>query len=262
MNVLENKPTIGIALGSGAARGLAHIGVLKALEENNIDVDVVAGCSSGALIGSLYCCDIKPSMIGDIAARVDRKLWVDITVPKRGIIKGKKVEEMIKLLTKGKRIEQLSKKFIAVATDLKSSEKYVFEEGPICEAVRASISIPGVFEPVKVKDMILVDGAVLDRIPVSEIKKIGSDITIAVDLGYTVFQSKKNNILDTIIQSIDLLTRNATLNKKLEADIIIAPDLSHIGPTRFDLVEECVEIGYKATLAKMDDIVKKINEYE
>lgn len=255
------RPIIGIALGSGAAKGFAHIGVLKALEEKNIHIDVVAGCSAGALIGGLYCCDLTPLEIEVLACKVETRDWIDLTIPITGIIKGRKVEKMMRKFTKEKQVENLNKKFIAVATDLSNSEKYIFNNGPVSRAIRASIAIPGIFEPVIVNDMTLVDGAVVDRVPVSEIRKLDVDIVVGVDLGFTVLNKDKTNILDIIIQSVELLTEQAMKNKHLDADILIKPDLRSISPSRFDLVEEAIEIGYKATLKKIDEIKQKIRQY-
>lgn len=252
------RPIIGLALGSGAAKGFAHIGVLKALEENNIEIDVVAGCSAGALIGGLYCCDLTPAEIEDLACKVEIKDWIDLTIPTLGIIKGSKIEKMMGRFTKEKRVEDLNKKFIAVATNLSNSEKYIFNDGPVSKAIRASIAIPGIFEPLIVNDMILVDGAVVDRVPLSEIRKFDIDITIAVDLGFTVLDTDKTNILDITIQSVELLTEQAMRNKKLDADILIEPNLRFISPSRFDLVEDAIEIGYIATMARIDEIKQKI----
>ena len=255
------RPTIGLALGSGAAKGFAHIGVLKALQENKIQVDAVVGCSAGALIGGLYCCDLTPKEIEELACKVEIKDWIDLTIPTLGLIRGRKVEEMMKRFTKEKNIEDLNKRFIAIATNLNTSEKYIFENGPVSKAIRSSISIPGVFEPVTLDDMTLVDGAVVDRVPLSEIKKLNLDIVIAVDLGFTVLGKDKLNILDIIIQSIELLTEQAMKTKRLDADILIEPDLKSISPSRFDLAEEAIEIGYLATLNKIEAIKNKISYY-
>lgn len=255
------RPTIGLALGSGAAKGFAHIGALKALEENNIQVDVVAGCSAGALIGGLYCCGLSPLDIEAIACKVENKDWIDLTIPTVGVIRGRKVEKMMEKFTKEKNIEDLNKKFIAIATNLSNSEKYIFENGPVSRAIRASISIPGIFEPVIVDGMTLVDGAVVDRIPVSEIRKLHMDIVIGVDLGFTILGKDKVNILDIIIQSVELLTEQAMNSKKLDVDILISPNLTSISPSRFDLVKEAIEIGYVATMEKIDMIKQKIEQH-
>ncbi|EOD00823.1 patatin-like phospholipase family protein [Caldisalinibacter kiritimatiensis] len=259
---MKKKPKIGLALGSGAARGLAHIGVLKALTENNIEVDYVAGSSAGALIGSVFCCGIDPYTIEKIAVQLDRKIWVDLTVPRRGFIKGEKVEEMIRLLTRSRNIEDLEKGLAVVATDLKTADSYIFTEGPIYKAVRASISIPGVFVPVRYKDMVLVDGGVIDRVPATVVKDMGADIVIAVDVGFTTEQKRINHIFDVILQSIDVMGKQILSNSIIHADVVIKPPVSHIPPSRFDLVEECDEIGYKAALEKIDDIKKMIAEFE
>jgi len=256
------KPIIGLALGSGAARGLAHIGVLQALDENNIEVDIISGCSAGALIGSLYCCGITPVRISKIAQQLERKLWVDVTVPRRGFIKGDKAEEIVKILTRSRNIEELDKKLSIVATDLKSCKRFIFTEGPIYKAVRASISIPGVFVPVKYEDMVLVDGAVTDRVPASVVKNMGADIVIAVDVGFSSQQGRINHIFDVIIQSIDVMGREISANSIIHADVLIEPPVSHIGPTKFDMVEEGFRIGYEETLLKIETIKSLINKFK
>lgn len=254
------KAKIGLALGSGSAKGFAHIGVLKALEENNIKVDVIAGCSAGALIGGLYCSGLSPLELEKVAVEIETKDWVDLTIPKKGVIKGKKIERMIRKLTNDKNIEQLDKEFIAVATNLRNSQRYIFDSGSLNDAIRASISIPGVFEPVKHDGMLLVDGAVLDRVPVSILKDMNLDFIIGVNLGFTDLDQDKANIFDIIIQSVELLTEQAMREKELDAQVIIEPNLRLIGPTRFDLAKESINIGYESTLEKIDEIKKYINK--
>lgn len=255
------KPKIGLALGSGSARGLAHIGVLKALEEYNVDVDIICGSSAGALIGGLYACDIKPDMIKNLAIQIDKKMWVDFTVPKKGIIKGEKIEEILRLITRQRNIEDLNRRLAIVATDLKNAEEIVFTEGSISKAIRASISIPGIFEPIKMDDSVLVDGGVVDRVPVSVVKDIGADVIIAVDVGFSDYQSRVFHIFDIIQQSIDVMAKKIYEADKIYADVIIEPPLSHIESSSFELVDECAEIGYKATIEKMDSILEAINNF-
>lgn len=258
---MNYKPKIGLALSSGAERGLAHIGVLKALEEYKIDVDFVAGCSAGALIGSLYCSGIKPDFLEKLADEIDTSLWVDITVPRRGFIKGDKVEELVKLLTRGRNIEDLGKKISIIATDLVTSKKYIFDKGPIYKAVRASISIPGIFIPVKYNDMILVDGAIIERIPDCIVKNMGADIVISVDVGYN--SSKKiNHLFDVIMRSFDVMSKYSLNNHNNCTDILITPDLSHTKPMRFNDVKKSVISGYNATIEKIDYIIKLINNFK
>lgn len=255
------KTKIGLALGSGAAKGFAHIGVLKALEENDIEVDVISGCSAGALIGGLYCSGLDAYELEKLATSIRTKDWVDLTIPKRGVIKGDKIEAMIRRLTSDRNIEDLDKDFISVATNLRDSKKYLFKEGSLYQAIRSSISVPGIFEPVEIDDMLLVDGAVLDRVPVSVLKQAKLDLVIAVNLGFTDLDQENTNIFDIIIQSVELLTDQAMKPKKLEAEVVIEPNLRFIGPTRFDLAVESIDIGYQATRDKIEDIKKMIKKY-
>lgn len=257
---MKNKPTIGLALGSGSARGLAHIGVLKALKEHNIEIDMIAGCSAGALVGGLYLCGISPEMIENIALQMDKKLWIDLTVPRKGFIKGKKLENIVKLLSRDRNIEDLEKLFVAVATDLKENKRFLFKEGPICKAIRASVSIPGVFEPVTMGDKVLVDGAVIDRVPASVVKEMGAEFVIAVDVGFAMLQDKINNVFDVILQTMDVISRQVAKKSIIQADMLIQPPLGHIRGKEFHLVEECVEVGYNSTIEKIDEIKELLNQ--
>ncbi|MBU5293334.1 patatin-like phospholipase family protein [Anaerosalibacter bizertensis] len=259
---MTEKPKIGIALGSGSARGFAHIGVLKALEENNIFVDIVTGSSAGALVGGLYCSGIKPEMIKNLAIQIDKKLWMDFTVSRRGILKGDKIEEILKLITGERNIEDLNKELGIVATDLQKGEGVIFTEGPLYSAIRSSISIPGVFEPVNYDNKVLVDGGVVDRVPISLTKDLGADIVIAVDVGFSEYGNRIFHLLDIIQQSIDIMAKKILEADKIYADILIEPPLSHIESSQFELVEECVEIGYKTALEHMDEIKGKIKLWE
>ncbi len=256
---MVERPTIGLALGSGSARGLAHIGVLKALEDLEIEVDMISGSSAGALIGGLYCTGISPNMIKNLAIQIDKKMWTDFTMPKKGIIKGERIQEILKLITGDRNIEELDKKLIIVATDLKTGEEVVFTEGAIHTAIRASISIPGVFEPVEHNGRILVDGGVVDRVPVSVLKNMGADMVIGIDVGFSRYQSKFIHMFDIILQSIDIMAKQIMESDLTLADLIISPPLSHIESSKFELVEECVHIGYESTMAKKDKIFDIIN---
>ncbi len=253
---------IGLALGSGAARGLAHIGVLKALKEHNIDVDIISGSSAGALIGGLYCCGISPDMIRKLAIQIDKKMWMDLTVPRKGVLKGDRIEEILKLVTGGRRIEELDKKLIIVATDLNKSEKVIIRKGPVYKAIRASISIPGFFEPVRIEDKILVDGGVVDRVPVTVLKEEGADFVIAADVGFSDYQSRLFHVFDIIQKSIDIMAERILEVDLAYADILLKPPLSHIESSKFEMVDECFQIGYDTTIKEIDNIISAIEEHK
>jgi Predicted esterase of the alpha-beta hydrolase superfamily len=254
------RPRIGLALGSGAARGLAHIGVLKALRNADIQVDMIAGSSAGALIGALYCCGADFDMVEQIVREIPRNNLLDLSVPRKGFIKGNKIEELIRLITKNKNIEELEIPFKAVAVDLVKGEKVVIDRGPLYKAVRASISIPGIFVPVIQDDMVLVDGGIVDRVPVSTVREMGADIVIGVDVGFSKSRGKVESIFDVIFQSLDITNIELLKNRIIDADILIKPYLPNIDPSRFDQVDECSAEGYAAAEAAVTEIKKMISE--
>jgi NTE family protein len=176
-------PKIVLALGGGGARGFAHIGVLQVLKEAGIKASGVAGTSMGALIGATYAAGTDLYYLGQLVEYFHWEDLIDLNLPVLGLIDGSKVKTVIDLLTKGKSIEDLAIEYRAVATDLLSGEKVIFNEGPLASAVRASISIPGVFNPVEINGRILVDGAVVAGVPVEVARRLGGDITIAVNVG-------------------------------------------------------------------------------
>lgn len=258
---MEGRPKIGLALGSGAARGLAHIGVLKAFEELKIEVDMISGSSAGALIGGLYCTGISPNMIKNLAIQIDKRMWTDFTVPRKGIIKGDRIQEILKLITADRSIEDLDRELVIVATDLKTGEEVIFTEGPLHTAIRASISVPGVFEPVEYKDRVLVDGGVVDRVPISVLKNMGADIVIAVDVGFSKYQSKVIHMFEIVLQSIDIMAKQIMEPDLKLADLIIRLPLNHIESSNFELVEECALIGYESTMENKDKILHILDNH-
>lgn len=254
------RPTVGLALGSGGARGLAHIGVLKVLEEANIPVHYIAGCSMGALIGTLFGCGYTSADMEKMALNFHRNYFLDFTIPKMGLISGDKIKQLIKVLSKGKRIEDLNPKMVMVATDLLKGEKVVFSKGDIPDAVRSSISIPGIFVPEKVNGRLLVDGAVLDRVPVKEVKKMGADITIAVDVSYFDSEPQIDSIFDVIMQSMDIMERELIRQHEIKSDIIIKPIIQNYSSTSFKNIEEIIQHGENEARKKITEINKLLHQ--
>lgn len=253
---------VGLALGSGSARGLAHIGVLQVLKNYNIPIDMISGSSAGALIGSMYCCDLDFKYVKLLCKHMNQKDYVDIGVPRTGLIRGNKVEELLKLLTKDCEFKDLKTPLLVVATDLKNKELRVLDEGKVYEAVRASISIPGVFIPCFKDDMTLVDGAVLERVPAKILKDRKMDFVIGVDVGFNMSTSNCKSIFHVLYETMDLMSYELFKLKKQEADIMIRVDLNDIDPTRFDLVDLCVERGITATEEAMPEILQHIKLLE
>ena len=186
------RPKIGLALGSGSARGLAHLGVIRAIEEAGIEVDFIAGTSMGALIGAIHAAG-KLDELESTFLDFDWKKTVsffDVVLPKSGLLDGVKISELIRAHLHADTIETLLKPFAAVATDIVSGEEVVLRSGDVIEAVRASISVPGIFTPVRSNGHILVDGGLTNPVPVSTVRTMGADIIIAVDLNHEIIAGK------------------------------------------------------------------------
>lgn len=256
------RPKVGLALGSGGARGLAHIGVIKVLKENHIPIDYIAGSSMGSLIGAVVANNNDIYMVEKLAINLKRKHWLDLTVPKLGFVTGDKIKDLIRILTHGKNIEELAIPLGIVATDVENGEKVVFREGPVAEAVRASISIPGIFVPERINDRLLVDGGVIERVPVNTIKEMGADIVIAVDVGLQDAKMNVTSIIDVISQSIDIMEREIYRQKILAADYVIRPNVGHISSISFTNVEEIINEGYRMATESIEEIKELINNRE
>jgi len=237
---------LGLALGAGGAKGLAHIGVLQVFKENGIKIDLIAGSSMGALIGAAFAAGTDIDLLAKLAATLQRSLFIDISVPRFGLLKGEKALGLIRLLTRSKKFTELELPLAVVATDIERGEPVVFrEQGDVAQAVRASISIPGIFNPVRLGDRLLVDGAVTDRLPVAVLKEMGADYVVAVDVKACPAgeRIKIQNIYDIIMHSIEILENKACQPSLNAADFLIAPDTTGIGTTDFHKAEECMEAG-------------------
>jgi len=193
--VVQGK--VGLALGSGSARGWAHIGVIRALSEAGIQVDYIAGTSIGSVVGAVHATGGIESL-EEVALQIEWKRiasFFDVVLPKSGLLDGKKVSAFIHSYVKGLNIEELAIPYCAVATDLVTGNGVVLKEGDVIEAVRASISVPGIFTPVIKNNMILVDGALVNPVPVNVVREMGADYVIAVDLNHNLVGRKKSKSL-------------------------------------------------------------------
>lgn len=189
---MSNTP-IGLALGSGAARGMAHIGVLKALKEAEIPIHAVSGTSSGALVGAAYVSG-KLDEIEEFALNIDWRViasYCDFVFPRKGLLEGTKITTLLNQIINQPKFEELLIKFAVVATDLHTGEEIVFTKGNVTEAVRASISLPGIFEPVLYQNRLLVDGGLVNPVPVNVARNLGAEKIIAVDLTDHIEQRNK-----------------------------------------------------------------------
>ncbi|WP_066252550.1 patatin-like phospholipase family protein [Neobacillus drentensis] len=255
-------PKIGLALGSGGARGFAHLGVIKALKDAGIPIHLIAGSSMGALVASFYGAGIDMERLYKLSTAFKRKYFLDFTVPKMGFISGKKVKEFIKVFTHGKNIEELDIPIGIVATDLLTGEKVVFQTGPVSDAVRASISIPGIFVPEKYNGRILVDGGVSDRVPVSVAKEMGADIVIAVDVSRVKRNAEILSIYDVIMQSIDIMQAEIINNREIAASVMIRPPVEIYSSRAFTNIDEIINLGEEEAKKSLHQIKTVIDQWK
>ncbi len=256
--VKKERPSLGLALGGGSARGLAHIGVLQVFEAEGIPVDYLAGTSMGGLIGAFYASGMNLKMMQRLAKKIEKRLWFDLTIPKMGIIAGEKITQILHFLTRNCNFQDLKIPFAVSATDLYSGENITISEGNLADAVRATISIPGIFPPVEWQNYLLVDGGVLNRVPVGIVKEMGADLIVAVDVGVYIGKRKTGNIFDVINQTFDIMSREIQKHTMSPADIIICPDLTNVGSAQYHKVDEAVAQGEKAAREALPEIKKKL----
>ena len=262
------KRKVGLALGSGGARGMAHIGVLEVLEKENIHIDMIAGTSSGAAIGALLAQGKDAEEIDVLARNWDwkhRAQIIDLTLPKSGFIAGKKLKEFLKSIIGDIEFSDLKLPFACVATDVMTGEEVVINRGSVLEAVRASISLPIIFAVVKWQGRYLVDGGLVDPVPVSVLKDMGADFIIAVNVSPLMSTgqeriypqetnrkkasvTKEPNIFN-VIMKMSGIANSQVVEASLEgADVIIEPHLAGIALGDFNHIEKCILEGGLAAI--------------
>lgn len=257
------RPTVGLALGSGAARGLAHIGVLEVLFSSRIPVDVIVGCSMGAVIGGCYAAGMAASELLEIGMSIDRRevfRHIDLTVPNRGgLISGTKMDALLEELTRGKTFEELRLPFACTAADINTGEEVVIEDGPVHKGIRASSSIPGVLQPVMHAGRALVDGGILNPIPANYLAALGVDVSIAVDVMPVLKPSpeqlgKAPSIVSTLINSFDIMGRLVAAPVACMATVVIRPQVGEVFGAEFWRGPELITEGFRAAEAAVPAI--------
>lgn len=247
------KNKIGIALGGGAARGYAHIGVLNAIDELNIPISYVSGTSIGSFIGALYTSGNLKTFENEVRSRnsfmKDVLFKLDPVFPKLSIMNGNEVIKIFKELTDIRTFEELKIPLTTVATDIINNKKIESNKGDIINAIKASIAIPGVLTPTYVNENLCVDGGLIDPVPLQSIIDMGSDITLAVNLyGLQSSEKKDNNynIVDIVDRSAKIILNNVThlSFKNNEPDILIEPPIDQFKGWDFHRSNELIEIGY------------------
>jgi NTE family protein len=233
--------------------------VLKVLEEEGITADFVAGTSVGSLIGALYCCGYTWKQLHELARSTDWSDLVTFTVPRLGLVNARKLERLVARLTGGRRLEELPIPFRAVAVDITAGEEVVLAEGPVSRAVRASASIPGIFEPTPWEGRLLVDGGLLDNVPSLVVREMGAEVVLAVNLsGEQVKSRPPENILDVVLYSMEVLIHGQGLKGTAAADIPVVPDLEGFSYRNLGRLKEMVERGEKAMRAALPALRRRL----
>lgn len=248
------KLKIGLALGGGAAKGFAHIGVIKMLEASGIHPDVVAGTSAGSVVGALYASGMDAFQMQQVAFGLDEAKIRDVRLFSGGLVQGKALEDYVNQQVDRQPMERLKLPFAAVATELETGRRTVFVRGNTGEAVRASCSVPGVFEPVAIGGRHYVDGGVVSPIPVDAARQLGADFVIAVDISARPDGGNPQGMLNIVGQSITIMGRQLARQEIARADVVIRPDLSGIGPADFEQKNLAILAGEKAALAAIPEI--------
>ncbi len=258
----SKQPKIGLALGGGGARGLAHIGVIKVLRENNIPIDFIAGSSIGAMIGGFYAAGLSIKEIEQIALSTDRhKVFSTLFEPslRKGFIGGEKVKTFIEEYIDGKDFKDCKIPFAAVATDLKKGRTVVLDKGKMALAIRASISIPLLFKPVEIDDRILVDGSLSAPVPVGIARKMGADIVIAVNLcKYYCDKQRSPGLYSIANDSLNIMRYHLALADTERADVTINIDTGKGSWYKFIDGQNKILAGEKATreiLPRLQEII-------
>lgn len=253
-------PKVALVLGGGAVRGFAHVGVIKVLEAQGITPDIVVGTSAGSVVGVLYAAGYSGFDLQKIAFKLDEDTVGDWIIPNRGFIKGEALQNYINKAVRGQPIEKLKKPFAAVATDLQSGDMMVFQRGNTGQAVRASSSVPGVFQPVSINGHEYVDGGLTSPVPVKVARSLGADVVIAVDISAKPRAAKVEGVTDVILQTFGIMGQSLSSHELPLADVLIRPNTLGFGSADFAKKHEAILEGEKAAQAAMPLIRQKIQQ--
>jgi NTE family protein len=252
------KLKIGLALGGGAAKGFAHIGVIKMLEASGIHPDVVSGTSAGSVVGALYASGMDAFSLQETAFGLDESKIRDVRFFSGGLVQGQALQDYVNKLVGNRPIEQLKIPFAAVSTELETGTRTVFVRGNTGQAVRASSSIPGVFEPTDVSGRHYVDGGVVSPVPVDAARQLGADFVIAVDISTRPSGSNPQGMVNIVGQTITIMGQQLGQQEMARADVVIRPNIGSIGSADFEQRNQAILEGERATLAAMPAIRAKL----
>ena len=262
-NTAKPKAVVALALGGGASKGFAHIGIIKVLKENNIPVKVVTGTSAGSIVGSLYASGMSPDRLELEAEILGKTDLVDLTLSSSGFIKGEKLQNYINQKVGNRPIQQLPIKFAAVATDFESGKAVAFNRGNVGQAVRASASIPNVFQPTMIGGRRYVDGGLSQPVPVSAAKKQGANFIIAVDISARPVKNVNQSFFSYLDQTFNVMSIPLLQHELGQANVVIKPQVLEMGSIGgFDQKRRAIQLGEEAARAALPEIKRKLAAYQ
>lgn len=246
---------IGLALGGGAVLGAAHVGALRAIDDSDIKVNYLAGTSIGAFVAAFFAFGKNWEEIGKIASVLK---WIDITginISKYGLLSNEKIGELIIEHIGDKNIQDSDIPLAIIATDVTSGEKVILDKGSVADAVKASTSIPGIFKPSEINGKMLVDGGIVENVPINTVRQMGAKYIIGIDLNAKHTYDKPGNIFDVIINSFHFLMKQSVKLQTEDADLLIQPDLSKFNRAEMNQVEDLMKKGYEDSKRMLKKIV-------
>ena len=251
---------IGLALGGGAARGFAHVGVIQVLEEAGIRPQYVAGTSAGSLVAAMYASGMKGAQLKQVAVNMQEAAITDWLLPifNRGALKGDALAQYVNQQVQGRQIENMSLPLGIVATDLRTGEAVVFRRGNTGTAVRASSAVPGVFLPVKIGEHEYVDGGLVAPVPVQQAREMGANFVIAVDISSDPQSGETGDVFKILLQTFTIMGRSINALALRQADVVVRPALKGVGSADFASRERSIEQGRQAMLAALPQLREKL----
>ena len=251
-------PRLGLALGGGAARGFAHIGVIQVLEEAGIRPALVAGTSAGSLVAALYASGKSGAEMARLALAMDESAITDWAFPGRGLIRGEALARYVREQTGGKPIEQLPLPLGIVATDLDSGEAVLFQRGDVGVAVRASSAVPAVFQPVKIGTREYVDGGLVSPVPVRFARQMGAELVLAVDISNAPDGNATGDMMRLLLQTFAIMGRSINRFELRDADVVLRPHLSGVSGADFSARKRAIDAGREAALAMLPQLRQRL----
>ncbi|QEY23840.1 patatin-like phospholipase family protein [Neisseria animalis] len=256
------KAVVAVALGGGASKGFAHIGILKVLKQNGIPVKIVTGTSAGSIVGSLYASGMSPDRLELEAEILGKTDLVDLTLSTSGFIKGQALQDYINRKVGGRTMEQFPIKFAAVATDFATGKAVAFNRGNAGQAVRASASIPNVFQPAVIGGRRYVDGGLSQPVPVTAAKNQGANFVIAVDISARPSKNTQAGFFSYLDQTLNIMSTTALHNELAKANVVIKPQVLELGAIGgFDQKARAIKLGEDAAKAALPEIKRKLAAY-